>query len=342
MYNKVMKKKILLGSLFVLLVVVTTFAIIMIIKGTGAPGLTPSDSDTTPPAVSMPIATIETLQPRTSFVVESNENISIVNKDKYKLYPLESENENKLYVLEIFNTALGRSTPKIEVQDDSGNLIELTPSITRDNFSFPVGLKDIPEFDPYIYVNGDDITANVKKGVKLYTTYAPTDLVDLNLDKLLYTNAVGIKLRSEAADYLAIMLNQLKKDTGKDIVIASGYRSYTSQLTQYTNWVRQFGVEEADKISARPGYSEHQLGTAVDFMSQDSGFDFTAAFATTPAGVWLAENSHKYGYVLSYPEGKESDTGYTYEPWHYRYIGVEAAQEYNSSGLVLNKFLSVE
>jgi len=176
-----MKKKIIFGTLFVILVTVTTFAIVMIIKGTGAPGLAPADSDTTPPAVSMPVGVIETLQPRTSFIVESNENISIVNKDKYKLYPLESDNEKKLYVLEIFNTALGRSSPRIEVQDDSGNLIELKPSITRDNFSFPVGLKDIPEFDPYIYVNGDDITANVKKGVKLYTTYAPTDLDFLNL-----------------------------------------------------------------------------------------------------------------------------------------------------------------
>ncbi len=337
-----MRKKLLYGFAFLFFVAITTGAIVLVIKQSSNQGPGPAEQDTLPPAISMPISDIVTLQPRTSFIIESNENVQITNKDKYKLFPVESETENKRYVLEIFNTALGRSTPKIELQDDAGNKVELVPEIRRDTFSFPLGLKDIPEFEPYIYVDGNDIAANVKKGVKLYTTFEPTDLVDLNKDKLLYTNAVGIKLRSEAADYLVIMLNQLRKDTGKDLVIASGYRSYTNQLTQYSNWVRQLGLEEADKISARPGYSEHQLGTVIDFMSQDSGFDFTTTFADTVAGQWLAENSYKYGYVLSYPQGKESETGYSYEPWHYRYIGADLATEYHSSGMVLNKFLSGE
>jgi D-alanyl-D-alanine carboxypeptidase len=180
----------------------------------------------------------------------------------------------------------------------------------------------------------------VKKGVKLYTTYEPTDLIDLNIEKLLYTNAPGIKLRSEAADALAIMLKNLKSETGKDVVIASGYRSYNVQFRTYVEWVRQLGLEEADTLSARAGYSEHQLGTAVDFMSQDSGFDFTEAFDATVAGQWLVANAHNYGFVLSYPKDMVSETGYAYEPWHYRYIGLDLAAEYKESGMVLNKFLS--
>lgn len=332
-------KRNLLISLLVVIAAVA--AVFLVIKLQSSEGLqTQAEADSQAPTLELPLANITTLQPRTSFLVYADEEVSAVNSEKYQLHYLETSEEGKnVYVLEVFNAALGLTTPEIEIQDGSGNISKVKPSITRENFSFPLGMRDVPEFDPYIFVDGNDLGANVKKGVKLYTTFEPIDLVDLNVDKLLYTNAPGIKLRTEAADALAIMLRNLKTDTGKDIVVASGYRSYIVQFRQYVEWVRQLGLEEADKISARAGYSEHQLGTAVDFMSADSGFDFTEAFDSTAAGIWLQENAHNYGYVLSYPKDKTSETGYSYEPWHYRYIGLDLAKEYKESGMVLNKFL---
>jgi LAS superfamily LD-carboxypeptidase LdcB len=340
-----MKRKILRNLLIIILVTiaaaVAVFVVIKIQSNNQNNTEVQDTADTTAPELQLPIKKITTLQPRTSFLVYSNEDVTAVNKDKYQLHYInDTAGGLKVYVLEVFNTALGTATPTIQIQDANGNITEVKPEIVRENFSFPLGLKDVPEFDPYIYVDGEDLSANVKKGVKLYTTYEPTDLVDLNIDKLLYTNSPGIKLRTEAAEALAVMLRNLKKDTGKDVVIASGYRSYNVQFRTYVEWVRQLGLEEADIISARPGYSEHQLGTAVDFMSADSGFDFTEAFADTHAGQWLATNAHEYGFVLSYPKDKIEETGYSYEPWHYRYIGLDLAQEYKESGLVLNKFLS--
>jgi D-alanyl-D-alanine carboxypeptidase len=155
----------------------------------------------------------------------------------------------------------------------------------------------------------------------------------------LYTNSQGIRLRSEAADNLALMLKDLQKTTGKIAVIASGYRSINDQFKQYVSWVTELGQEEADKVSARPGYSEHSLGTVVDFMSQDSGFTFTNEFDNTIAGKWLLENSYKYGFVQSYPKGKEAITGYNYEAWHYRYIGVENALDLKESNLTLKEWI---
>jgi LAS superfamily LD-carboxypeptidase LdcB len=338
-----MKRKIFRNLLIVLLVIAAAAgAVFVVIKlQSGSSGTnTPVEADTQAPILELPLTKITTLQPRVSFLMYSNEKVSVVNKDKYNAHYIKTEDDKEVYVLEVFNTALGLATPTIQIQDESGNISEVKPEINRENFSFPLGLRDVPEFDPYIFVDGNDLAANVKKGVKLYTTYEPTDLIDINVEKLLYTNAPGIKLRAEAADALAIMLKNLKNDTGKDVVIASGYRSYNVQFRTYVEWVRQLGLEEADTLSARAGYSEHQLGTAVDFMSQDSGFDFTEAFDSTIAGQWLVANAHNYGYVLSYPKDKASETGYAYEPWHYRYIGLDLAAEYKESGMVLNKFLA--
>ena len=87
----------------------------------------------------------------------------------------------------------------------------------------------------------------------------------------------------------------------------------------YLQWIETLGEEEAKRVSASPGASQHQLGTTIDFNSLD------VSFAKSKQGQWLAENSYKYGFIMSYPEGQEKITGYRYEPWHFRYIGKEAA-----------------
>lgn len=286
--------------------------------------------------------------------LSTNKPIRLINQEKYKIvYQAQSDNRYD-YIVEIFNLGFGENTRNIELQTELSeeilkqlsqeqinlNKATATYKITRENFNLPFNMNTIGRFEESSFVfDGDDLSAPVSKLKSLPSDYQPEDLVDLNKDKLLYTNISGIMLRREAADALAIMLKELKKITGRDVVIASGYRSFENQTKTYMGWVRQFGIEGADKISARPGFSEHQLGTAVDFFDVESGFEFTNNFDVTKAGTWLKENSYKYGFVQSYPSGSEGQTGYSHEAWHYRYIGIDLAEKYHLSGKTLNNFL---
>jgi D-alanyl-D-alanine carboxypeptidase len=139
---------------------------------------------------------------------------------------------------------------------------------------------------------------------------------------------------------LEIMLDAAN-NAGYDIRVVSGYRSYADQQYTYNYWVGQLGQEQADRVSARPGYSEHQLGMTADLGSADFGWDLTDTFGATPDGRWLSAHCTEYGFVLSFPEGKEDPTGYAYEPWHFRYIGTAAA-DYAASGLTLNQYLAAQ
>ena len=122
---------------------------------------------------------------------------------------------------------------------------------------------------------------------------------------------------------------------GCNIYISSGYRSYERQVEIYNRYVKQDGVEAADTYSSRPGHSEHQTGLTFDLNSID------VSFADTPEGKWVADNCYKYGFIVRYPEGKEDITGYTYEPWHIRYLGVEKATAVYESGLCLEEYLGI-
>ena len=122
---------------------------------------------------------------------------------------------------------------------------------------------------------------------------------------------------------------------GLSIYAISGYRSYEYQLGLYDRYVARDGKAEADRYSARAGHSEHQTGLAVDVNSLEY------AFADTPEGQWLAAHCAEYGFILRYPEGKEEITGYRYEPWHIRYLGVETAKKVTESGLTLEEYLGV-
>ena len=133
------------------------------------------------------------------------------------------------------------------------------------------------------------------------------------------------------------------KALGFDLVAFSGFRSYEYQTTLYNNYVNRDGKEAADRYSARPGHSEHQTGLAFD-IGEKSQQDLwlTADFGETPAGKWLADNAHNYGFILRYPEGKEDVTGFMYESWHFRYLGVENATEVKNTGLTLEEYLGIE
>ena len=142
-------------------------------------------------------------------------------------------------------------------------------------------------------------------------------------------------VNGEAKEALNRMFADAKAEKNLDMWVCSGFRSYNVQKNLYNNYVKRDGVKNADRYSARPGYSEHQTGLAFDINYADS------RFAGTEQAIWLAENAYKYGFILRYPEGKEHITGYKYEPWHYRYIGVENATKIFSSGLTLEEYFGL-
>ena len=137
-----------------------------------------------------------------------------------------------------------------------------------------------------------------------------------------------------AQDALWTMISAASAD-GLSIWARSGFRSYSDQSWQYNVYVERDGAAVADTYSARPGHSEHQSGLAFDMNSLD------LAFADTAEGKWLAANSYKYGFIIRYPAGKEHITGYMYEPWHVRYVGVELATEIHALGVCLEEYLGI-
>ncbi len=170
---------------------------------------------------------------------------------------------------------------------------------------------------------------------RLPADYAPDDLVALRQagfddDRL---------IRSVVIADLAAM-RQAALEAGVPIAVQSAYRSYAYQENTFDYWVGIQGREAALASSARPGHSEHQLGTALDFRSEGgpAAWDLED-WAATEAGAWMLDNSWRYGFVLSYPKDASHLTCYIYEPWHYRYLGRERARTVHESGLTLREFL---
>ena len=122
---------------------------------------------------------------------------------------------------------------------------------------------------------------------------------------------------------------------GLNLFVVSGYRSYDYQSTLYDSYVAQYGQEAADRFSARPGHSEHQTGLAFDVNTIDD------SFADTPEYEWLKEHCVEYGFIIRYPDGKESVTGYKFEPWHIRYLGKDTAKAVDDTGLTLEEYLGI-
>ena len=158
--------------------------------------------------------------------------------------------------------------------------------------------------------------------------WAPSDLVDFE----------GQQLRAEAAQAARTMMDAAKAE-GVTLTVSSAYRSYAVQQQTYQHWVSVNGQKVADQLSARPGYSEHQTGLAIDFSSPE-GCRLEECYEDTRAGRWLAKNAQNYGFILRFPKGQQAVTGYLFEPWHYRYLGKDLAAQYTVSGAgTLEEFL---
>lgn len=180
------------------------------------------------------------------------------------------------------------------------------------------------------YQQASSLTAVVNKKHKLPQDYKPKNFKPVS----------GIYLRTEAANAAVTLIDTAAK-AGHNLKIISGYRSYSSQAVIYNNYVNQDGQSAADTYSARPGHSEHQTGLAVDFGNTSGYCDLEVCFGNTPAGKWLAANASVYGFVVRYPSGRENSTGYQYEPWHLRYLGIDTAKSVASSGKTLDEYFGI-
>jgi len=188
---------------------------------------------------------------------------------------------------------------------------------------------DLSTYDSIHYI------ANKKHA--LPNDYEPEDLVYLDVRYI----SSKKQLRKAAADALKQMFEAAEKD-GYYLSVGSAYRSYTSQVRIYKNCVVTGGQEEADRSCAKAGYSEHQTGLAVDLTTSDVQCYLKQCFGELDEGKWLYENAHRFGFVLRYPKGKEEITGYKYEPWHFRYLGITEATKVYKSGLTLEEYYQYE
>lgn len=206
---------------------------------------------------------------------------------------------------------------------------------------------DMKSYENAVTASGKTYLTLVNKEHPCGTDYTPEKLSAIPAELTLY----GKEVQMEATAALAAeaLVRELQARGYEDIVVTSGYRSYEYQqilfntylgneMSKHPDWSVAQCEAEVLTYSARPGESEHQTGLCMDLIStQNVALD--SSFADNPAYAWLVENAHNFGFILRYPEGDETTTGYTYEPWHYRFVGVEAASEIHEKGLTLEEYL---
>lgn len=177
----------------------------------------------------------------------------------------------------------------------------------------------------------------VNRENKLDEDYFPRDLTVPNVRFLGNRNFQIKRLRRVASEALENLFQGAKKEN-ITLLGVSGYRNYNYQINVYNNSVHRNGKEHADKYVAQPGSSEHQTGLAMDIVSTEY-INLDEDFVNTKAYKWLKENCYKYGFIIRYPKEKEYITGYKFEPWHIRYVGVEVATEIMNRGITLEEYL---
>ncbi len=186
----------------------------------------------------------------------------------------------------------------------------------------------------------DDMKVLVDRLRPLPPGYTPEDLISLQSYGVPVLGSSEVRLRREAAGYLKNLISAAVAD-GEELVVASAYRSYADQEALYGRLKNVYGPD-ADVLIAFPGHSQHQLGTTVDFTNAKANYQVWEPFGYTTASHWLSSHAHEYGFILAYPSGHQTDTGYSWEPWHYRYVGTENAKRLAESGMILQEFLVSE
>ena len=170
----------------------------------------------------------------------------------------------------------------------------------------------------------------VNKNNKLKDDFIPDDLIKLDLK---YSNKEKYLKKDAALSFYKLSSDAY--ELGYSIIIVSGYRSYTYQEELFKYYVNNKGINYALMCSAKAGHSEHQTGLAIDVEGSNKDYNL---FEESKEFKWMNENAYKYGFILRYPKGKEDITGFKYEPWHYRYVGIEVAKEIYENNLTLEEY----
>ncbi len=224
---------------------------------------------------------------------------------------------------------LADKKPDVETSQTTEQPKETPPAVPAPTPT-PAPTQQPPAFDKtkFSLTEPASIWVVVNKKRPLPSSYVPSDL----------TAVSGGQIRAEASTNLTNLVTTAK-NAGHALSVISSYRSYSTQQTTYNGWVARDGVAQADTYSARPGHSEHQSGLAVDLGNGVCNLEI--CFGDTTAGKWLAANSSNFGFIIRYPSGKDNITGYQYEPWHLRYVGLELAKELQKTSQTMEEFFGL-
>ncbi len=192
-----------------------------------------------------------------------------------------------------------------------------------------------------VVTNPNDILVLVNKERSLASDYKPDDLVIPNVKFSFEGEDQKKYLRKEVATALEVLFEEAEKE---DVILyaVSGYRSYGRQQMLFNYRSERSGIEETNKLTAKPGQSEHQTGLAMDVSSKSVNLSLEEAFGETIEGIWLKNNAHRFGFIIRYLKEKTDITGYSYEPWHIRYVGKEVAKEIYENNITFEEYLGFE
>ena len=258
---------------------------------------------------------------------ELEEYIENINTDQ----SLKDEN-NKDYIVNFLLNLINEKYYKKDNLERYVNYYSTNNNLTSKEIVTNVNSNlDTPFYENYESTDtSKDTLMIVNKHYKIENNYKPDNLVTV-LSEHGYPN----KIRADVYEEFKKMYNAAKNDN-VSIFIASPYRSYSDQNALYTYYVNTDGKQNADTYSARPGFSEHHTGLAMDLIPE-YGLDLDT-FENSDGFKWMQENAYKYGFILRYPKDKEYITGYIYEPWHYRYVGISAATTIKNEGLTFEEY----
>lgn len=253
--------------------------------------------------------------------------IENINTDEF----LKDEN-NKDYIIDFLLSLINEKYYKKDNLERYINYYLKNNNLTSKEIVTNVNSNlDTPFYENYELTDtSKDTLMIVNKHYKIEDNYKPDNLVTVDAEHG-YPN----KIRSDVYEEFKKMYEEAKKDNVK-IFIASPYRSYSDQNVLYTYYVNTDGKKNADTYSARPGFSEHHTGLAMDLIPE-YGLDLDT-FENSDGFKWMQENAYKFGFILRYPKDKEYITGYIYEPWHYRYVGTSAATTIKNEGLTFEEY----
>ena len=272
-----------------------------------------------------------------------------LNSNKYKLKQIGYQDNELTELLEIkdekimekiLNSNYDKNTyniikEKYFIFDNYDRYFKYLNNYPETSFNDVISIVNVNRDNDY-YTNvvetdtSKDILMLVNKYNHLSNEYEPDDIENISIKYAYANNSV----RKEVNEHFVEMC-KAAKEQGLTLIANSTYRNYEKQESIYNSYVSKKGQEYADQYAARPGYSEHQTGLTIDIITYNTkGEDFE----NTEEFKWLVDNSYKYGFILRYPKDKEYLTGYAYESWHYRYLGLEMAKKVHDENITYDEY----